>query len=97
MTTASTVSTFIALLRTLSDIIMSSKTGDCGGSDQLHAEKIQCLFNCPLKALGQYISGIRLLNLNMAFTEQVNAEERKFKGGVTWILFFLPNLVPWIE
>ena len=30
-----------------------------------------------LKALGQYISGIRLLNLNTAFTEQVNAEERK--------------------
>ena len=30
------------------------------------------------QALGQYISGIRLLNLNTAFTEQVNAEERKF-------------------
>ena len=27
-----------------------------------------------LKALGRYISGIRLLNLNTAFTEQVNAE-----------------------
>ena len=26
----------------------------------------------PLKALGQYISGIRLLNLNTAVTEQVN-------------------------
>ena len=26
----------------------------------------------PLKALGQYISGIRLLNLNTAITEQVN-------------------------
>ena len=28
-------------------------------------------------ALRQYISGIRLLNLDTAFTEQVNAEERK--------------------
>ena len=26
----------------------------------------------PLKALGQYISGIRLLNLNTTITEQVN-------------------------
>ena len=31
-----------------------------------------------IKALRQYISGIRLLNLNTAFTEQVNAEEWKF-------------------
>ena len=78
MTTASIVSTFaehIALLRTLSD--MSSKTGDCGGVRLVTCRKNTMSVNCPLKVLGQYISGIRLLNLNTAFTEQVNAE-RKF-------------------